>query len=161
MRFRNENGVWSGWETYASDKAWTLSPGNGDKTVHVEVSTDSNTYANSDDILLDAPPPVTPPVTISENTFIVLVWNHNDTNISYDVFRSSEAPYFTPGGEDSEQVGFDIPPPESGSTVEFEDASALPESDYFYLVQALGGDGESRTSGNRVGRVVFTLAPGD
>lgn len=38
MRFRNENSVWSSWQTFAPDANWTLSAGNGVKTVHAEIS---------------------------------------------------------------------------------------------------------------------------
>ncbi|HEY53670.1 MAG TPA: CAP domain-containing protein [Caldilineae bacterium] len=161
MRFRNEAGAWSAWESFANAKAWTLSPGNGAKTVHVEVSTGSTTYANSDDILLDAPPPVEPPVTITENIYITLVWDHYDQNISYDVYRGDSAPYFAPGDGSDEHIASEIPPPATGTTVEFDDTTALPSSDYFYQVQALGGDDVSRATSNRVGRMVFALTPGD
>ena len=36
MRFSNSNPDWSGWETYAPEKAWRLTDGSGPKTVHVQ-----------------------------------------------------------------------------------------------------------------------------
>ena len=37
MRFSNDAGAtWSGWEPYATSKSWTLSGGDGTKTVHVQ-----------------------------------------------------------------------------------------------------------------------------
>lgn len=36
MRFSNNNVTWSAWETYATTKGWTLTPGNGVKTVYVQ-----------------------------------------------------------------------------------------------------------------------------
>lgn len=36
MRFRNESGPFSAWETYATSKTWSLSSGEGQKTVTVE-----------------------------------------------------------------------------------------------------------------------------
>ena len=42
MRFRNENGSWSNWMPYTPDHQWTLSNGNGTKTVYSQVSSGSN-----------------------------------------------------------------------------------------------------------------------
>ena len=57
MRFRNENGAWSGWVNYTPDYTWTLSGGNGTKTVHSQVSTGANgsgtVYNASDQIQLN------------------------------------------------------------------------------------------------------------
>jgi hypothetical protein len=36
MRFSNDNSIWSDWEPYAAQKAWTLSSGDGAKTVYAE-----------------------------------------------------------------------------------------------------------------------------
>lgn len=36
MRFNNENGAWSGWETYNTSKSWPLSNGDGAKTVYAQ-----------------------------------------------------------------------------------------------------------------------------
>jgi hypothetical protein len=40
-RYRNEHGDWSGWSSYTTRKSWTLSSGEGDKTVHYNCK-DSN-----------------------------------------------------------------------------------------------------------------------
>ncbi|MBD3389689.1 hypothetical protein GF415_01915 [Candidatus Micrarchaeota archaeon] len=40
-RYRNEGGDWSGWSSYTTRKYWTLSSGEGDKTVHYNCK-DSN-----------------------------------------------------------------------------------------------------------------------
>ena len=37
MRFSNDNSTWSEWETYASTKAWTLTAGDGNKTVYAQL----------------------------------------------------------------------------------------------------------------------------
>lgn len=42
MRFRNETGSWSGWQPYNENTNWTLSSGNGVKTVAAEISSGSN-----------------------------------------------------------------------------------------------------------------------
>ncbi|MCK4546161.1 MAG: hypothetical protein KAW17_01855 [Candidatus Eisenbacteria sp.] len=59
MRFKNEvGGAWSGWEAYASTRAWTLDAGDGTKTVYAEHSDNvGNVLATSDDIVLDTGPP--------------------------------------------------------------------------------------------------------
>lgn len=56
MRFRNETGEWSEWEPYNPDRAWTLSCGNGLKTVYVELTNGSEVRSASDSITLDGEP---------------------------------------------------------------------------------------------------------
>ncbi len=59
MRFRNDDGSWSAWESYNPDKTWTLSAGNGSRTVYTEIKNTSDTVLSaSDDIILDEPVPV-------------------------------------------------------------------------------------------------------
>ncbi len=57
MRFRNENGSWSNWVNYTPDYLWTLSSGNGVKTVYAQVSTGNSgsgsVYSASDQIDLN------------------------------------------------------------------------------------------------------------
>ncbi len=55
MRFRNESGAWSEWVPYAPEVAWTLSPGNGTKTVNAELRKGTTVLDASDAIDLDAP----------------------------------------------------------------------------------------------------------
>jgi uncharacterized protein YkwD len=52
MRFRNESGSWSAWETYAAGKSWSLSPGDGAKTVACELTNGSSVKTASDDIVV-------------------------------------------------------------------------------------------------------------
>jgi hypothetical protein len=63
MRFRNESGGWSAWQPYNPDYAWTLSQGNGQKTVSSEVRTANKSYSASDTILLNDPGGSAPPPT--------------------------------------------------------------------------------------------------
>jgi len=55
MRFSNDNSTWSTWETYATSKGWTLTPGDGSKAVYVQFRDAdlnvSTTY--SDDIVVE------------------------------------------------------------------------------------------------------------
>lgn len=57
MRFRNQGGSWSGWQPYSENSNWTLSSGNGIKTVEAEISSGSNgagtVRSASDTILLN------------------------------------------------------------------------------------------------------------
>lgn len=55
MRFRNEAGAWSEWETFANDASWQLSSGNGTKTVHAEMRTGGTVRSASDTIILNGP----------------------------------------------------------------------------------------------------------
>jgi hypothetical protein len=65
MRLRNEAGPWSAWQSYTADVAWTLSSGNGVKSVSAEIR-DSNgeTRSASDTIVLNEE--VTGPVLLVE-----------------------------------------------------------------------------------------------
>jgi LmbE family N-acetylglucosaminyl deacetylase len=57
MRFSNNGSTWSAWEPYAATKSWTLSSGDGAKTVSAQFQdAAANVYATSDAITLDSPP---------------------------------------------------------------------------------------------------------
>jgi len=47
MRFRNESGDWSAWETYATTKSWTLSSARGTKTVGFQCRDDLDNESTS------------------------------------------------------------------------------------------------------------------
>ncbi len=53
MCFSNDGTNWSAWEPYVADKAWTLSPGNGTKTVYARVRDGATVYEASDTIVLN------------------------------------------------------------------------------------------------------------
>lgn len=59
MRFSNDEVTWSGWEAYATAKTWTLTSGDGLKTVYVQYEDNTGyvTPSFSDTITLDATPP--------------------------------------------------------------------------------------------------------
>jgi hypothetical protein len=58
MRFRNAGGDWSSWETYSATKSWTLSAGDGTRTIYAEYRyAPGNPLALSDDIVLDSTAP--------------------------------------------------------------------------------------------------------
>ena len=55
MRFSNDGTNWSDWETYASTKQWTLTPGNGGRTVYVQYRDSAgniSTYTSNITLLL-------------------------------------------------------------------------------------------------------------
>ena len=67
MRFSNNDADWSGWEPYAASKAWTLEPGDGLKTVHVQYRDHAGNVSTdpiNDTITLDT---VTLPLTITQH----------------------------------------------------------------------------------------------
>jgi hypothetical protein len=59
MRFSNNGTTWSTWEAYATSKAWTLTGGDGTKTVYVQYSDNAGNISTSysDTILLDTTAP--------------------------------------------------------------------------------------------------------
>jgi hypothetical protein len=57
MQFRNSDGSWTGWEPYSTSKSWTLTSGDGSKTVYVHFRNNVGSISTfSDDITLEAPP---------------------------------------------------------------------------------------------------------
>lgn len=92
MRFRNNDGNWSTWESYSTSKVWTLSAVNGLKTVETEyrdfAGNISSTY--SDAIILDDTPPestASSPIS-STDLFFTVTWAGNDNEVGiayYDV----------------------------------------------------------------------------
>ena len=55
MRFSNDNSTWSAWESYASSRSWTLTAGDGTKTVYVQYrdTTGMTSSSFSDSITLE------------------------------------------------------------------------------------------------------------
>lgn len=52
MRLQNEDGVWSAWQSYATALNWSLTAGNGSKTVTVELRNGGTVRSASDSIEL-------------------------------------------------------------------------------------------------------------
>ncbi|MEK6900972.1 MAG: Ig-like domain-containing protein, partial [Nanoarchaeota archaeon] len=66
MQFSNDNSTWSTAETYSTNKTWTLSTGDGTKTVYVKFKDNVwnwTTTTISDSIILD-----TTPLTVSSTS---------------------------------------------------------------------------------------------
>ncbi len=56
MRFSNDGTNWSAWEPYSANKIWTLSEGEGTKTVYVEIKNGGGTVRSAnDDIIFQEP----------------------------------------------------------------------------------------------------------
>lgn len=51
MRFRNEDGTWSAWESFSQNKNWQLSAGDGEKTVTAEIRNSSSSVLNAIDTI--------------------------------------------------------------------------------------------------------------
>ncbi len=92
MRFSNNGSTWSAWEAYGTSKAWTLTSGDGAKTVYVQYSDNAGNVSASysDTIILDTVAPTssaTSPITTSALSFSV-TWSGSDSLsgvASYDV----------------------------------------------------------------------------
>jgi len=87
MRFSNDNSTWSGWEANAASKAWTLTAGNGTRTVYVQFK-DNYGYSSgnyTDTIILDTTNPtgtisINSGDTYTNSTSATLTLSCTDTN---------------------------------------------------------------------------------
>jgi fibronectin type 3 domain-containing protein len=82
MRFSNGDSEplgWSAWEAYAAIKSWVLQPGDGVKTVNVQVSDIYGLVSSeSDTIILNTGPPTAPlnlAATVDANGDVTLTWD--------------------------------------------------------------------------------------
>lgn len=66
MRFRNDGGSWSGWESYNSSKSWEIPSGDGKKAVHVEVRNKAGAEQATAYVVLDTVKPKVLSFTISD-----------------------------------------------------------------------------------------------
>ncbi len=94
-RYRNDNGDWTGWYVYGTSRDWTLSDGDGRKTVYYQCRNDYGTAnAVSASIYLDSgpPPPVTNLVATIRGSSVYLRWSRPSTSIvSYNIYRSTHS----------------------------------------------------------------------
>lgn len=68
MRFSNDNSTWSSWEPYASTKEWTLTAGDGTKTVYAQFKDSSGNVSNVNTSIVYTKPDTTVPiVSVSGN----------------------------------------------------------------------------------------------
>jgi hypothetical protein len=83
MRFRNSEAEnWSAWHPFAADTGWTLSCGNGDKTVYAEINSGSNgsgvTRSAQDMILLNSGDGT---LSVVPGTFSFVAYPGHDPNV--------------------------------------------------------------------------------
>ncbi|MCB9422278.1 MAG: CAP domain-containing protein [Ardenticatenaceae bacterium] len=72
MRFRNENGTWSAWQPYAANVNWTLSSGNGAKTVYAEIKNGTGEVRSASDTIMLNVTVVEPIIGLAPDTITVL-----------------------------------------------------------------------------------------
>ncbi|TET11109.1 T9SS type A sorting domain-containing protein, partial [Candidatus Aerophobetes bacterium] len=72
MQFSNDASSWSDWEDYSTTKSWTLSSGDGTKTVYVKFKDTAGNISEafSDDIILDSTPPTASITSPSADTSV-------------------------------------------------------------------------------------------
>jgi subtilisin family serine protease len=84
-RYKNSDGSWTGWESCSSSKSWTLSSGDGTKTVYYQVRDKAgNIREVSDTIILDTTDPPAPTISSvthpNENNW----YNNNDPSFTWN-----------------------------------------------------------------------------
>jgi len=92
MRFSNDGATWSAWEAYASSKTgWTLTTGDGVKTVQVQLKDlAGNIEVFSDTIMLDTKAPVITGVTNGGlyNADLTITFDEGDGDLDGKAFTS-------------------------------------------------------------------------
>lgn len=92
MRFSNDGIAWSSWESKISTKSWTLSHGEGSKTVYMQLRDTAGNISNtfSDTIVLDTTPPVITGVTNNGvyNTDVTISFNEGTATLNGATFSS-------------------------------------------------------------------------
>ncbi|MCR6525263.1 S-layer homology domain-containing protein [Lysinibacillus capsici] len=92
MRFSNDGITWSSWESKISTKSWTLSHGEGSKTVYMQLRDTAGNISNtfSDTIVLDTTPPVITGVTNNGvyNTDVTISFNEGTATLNGATFSS-------------------------------------------------------------------------
>lgn len=92
MRFSNDGITWSSWESKVSTKSWTLSNGEGSKTVYMQLRDTAGNISNafSDTIVLDTTPPVITGVTNNGvyNTDVTISLNEGTATLNGAAFTS-------------------------------------------------------------------------
>lgn len=92
MRFSNDGITWSSWESKISTKSWTLSHGEGSKTVYMQLRDTAGNISNtfSDTIVLDTTPPAIIGVTNNGvyNTDVTISFNEGTATLNGAIFTS-------------------------------------------------------------------------
>ncbi|GAA4712457.1 cadherin repeat domain-containing protein [Brevibacillus fulvus] len=91
MRFSNDNSNWSQWEPYLSQKAWTLSAGDGEKTVYMQLRDQAaNLFSATDTIRLDTTRPVVSGVSDGQTLAgdVVILFDEGTATLNGTAFTS-------------------------------------------------------------------------
>ncbi|MFJ7374810.1 S-layer homology domain-containing protein [Lysinibacillus capsici] len=92
MRFSNDGITWSSWESKISTRSWTLSHGEGSKTVYMQLRDTAGNISNTftDTIVLDTTPPVITGVTNNGvyNTDVTISFNEGTATLNGATFSS-------------------------------------------------------------------------
>jgi uncharacterized lipoprotein NlpE involved in copper resistance len=91
MAFSNDNNTWSSAEALASTKAWTLSSGDGIKTVYVKLTDEAgNAAVFSDTIVLDTMAPIVTGIANGDlvSTNVTLTFNKGTATLNGNAFAS-------------------------------------------------------------------------
>lgn len=93
--FSNDDETYTDWESYTDTKSWTLSDGDGQKTVYVKYKDAAgNISTASYEILLDSTPPAAPilvDIGTTDNNEPLLDWEVVDTTQFYELEYSSSS----------------------------------------------------------------------
>lgn len=86
MRLSNDNAKWTNWEAFATTRFWTLTIGDGTKTVYIQYkdSAGLSSQPYQDTIILDTTRPVAnagPNQTVSEDSLVTLNASNSSDNI--------------------------------------------------------------------------------
>jgi len=94
-RYKNDNGDWTGWYGYGTSMDWTLSDGDGRKTVYYQCRNDYGSSTSvSASIYLDSgpPPPITDLSAALRGEEVYLRWSRPSTSVvSYNIYRSTHS----------------------------------------------------------------------
>ncbi len=92
MRLSNDGTTWSGWEPRLSSRNWTLSPGEGSKTVYMQLRDTAGNISNtlSNTIVLDTTPPTITGVTNNGvyNTDVTISFSEGTATLNGALFTS-------------------------------------------------------------------------
>jgi len=105
VSFRNEGEAWSPWEDYVQLKSWSLSPGDGQKRVYVQIrDVVGNIGQASAVIMLDATPPSIDlfqieggkPFTRNANVVLTIIATDDGSGLATTAFREAGQLWTTP-----------------------------------------------------------------
>lgn len=142
-RFKESGGEWTSWMSYRTRSDWTLSDGNGKKTIYYMCENDFGTVSTSASIYLDMGPPgrITDLRASSSVDMISLRWSRPSDQSggikSYRIYRSTE------------EFGLFTPIATAYST-SYKDYNVVSGETYAYSVRAVDSSGNEAPDSNIV-----------